>query len=224
MPALEEGLHSGLISLQLSLDGLQVEKCLDYLALLQKWNKLHNLTAIRDPNDMLTHHLLDSLAVVQPLRRRAGTQALRLLDVGSGAGLPGVLLAIACPQMEVTCVDAVAKKAAFVQQAASELGLRNLAGVHSRVEKLAAPAFDVVSSRAFASLTDMVNLTKFHVKPASSERPKGGVWLAMKGKRPDGELAQLPSAARLIEVETLHVPGLDAERCIVWLQSAHAAA
>lgn len=224
MPALEEGLRSGLISLQLLLDGLQVEQCLAYLALLQKWNKLHNLTAIREPNDMLTHHLLDSLAVVQPMLRRVGTSPQRVLDVGSGAGLPGVLLAIACPQMEVTCVDAVAKKAAFVQQAASELALSNLRGVHARVEKLTAPAFDVVSSRAFASLADMVSLTKFHVKRPSAECPQGGWWLAMKGKRPGDELAQLPSAARLIEVETLQVPGLDAERCIVWLQSAQAPA
>ncbi|MFM9879841.1 MAG: 16S rRNA (guanine(527)-N(7))-methyltransferase RsmG [Burkholderiaceae bacterium] len=204
--------EAGLKALELPLTDKQVRQCQEFAELIGKWNKIHNLTAIDDPNQMVTHHLLDCLAVVNPLLRRAGLGPLRVLDVGSGAGLPGALIAIACPQMTVICVDAVAKKAAFIQQAAAVLRLTNLSGVHARVEQWRGAPVDVVTSRAFASLSDMVKLTAFHVKP------QGGLWLAMKGKPPHDELAALPPTAALLGIEPLQVPQLNAERCIIWLQ------
>ncbi|HOF31937.1 MAG TPA: 16S rRNA (guanine(527)-N(7))-methyltransferase RsmG, partial [Burkholderiaceae bacterium] len=144
-------------ALHLSLTEAQAGALLSYLDLIQKWNKVYNLTAVRNPADMVTHHLLDSLAVIAPLGRQlalmrdgsSGTVPVRLLDVGSGAGLPGVVIAICCPEIDVTCVDTVAKKAAFIQQVAAALQLPNLRGLHARVENLSGP-FDVISSRAFA--------------------------------------------------------------------------
>ncbi|MDO9292348.1 MAG: 16S rRNA (guanine(527)-N(7))-methyltransferase RsmG, partial [Hydrogenophaga sp.] len=150
-------LISGLRALGLQLSDVQVSLLLDYLALLQKWNKVYNLTAVRDPAEMMTHHLLDSLAAIGPLLRQTGGQPIKLLDVGSGGGLPGVVIAITCPQIQVSCVDTVGKKAAFIQQASAALKLPNLRGVHARVESLKAEeggGFDVVCSRAFASLVD----------------------------------------------------------------------
>ena len=188
----------------------QHTQLLDYLALLAKWNKVYNLTAVRDPAEMLTHHLLDSLAVIAPLRRQMGEGAFSLLDVGSGGGLPGVIVAICCPDVQVTCVDAVAKKAAFVQQVAVSLGLRNLTGLHARVESVQ-QSFDVVASRAFASLADFTRWSASALAPHS-------VWMAMKGKHPDDELAALPPAVEVFHVEQLQVPGLDAERCLLWLR------
>lgn len=214
MPASED--HAGLLetgarTLGCALDAQQVAKALDFRSLLLKWNRVHNLTAIRDPGQALTHHLLDSLAVVAPLRRQLqGRPGARLLDVGSGGGLPGVMLAIAWPELRVTCVDAVAKKAGFLRQAAAELGLTNLDAVHSRVERLDAPTFDVVASRAFASLADFTRLTGRHLAA-------DGVWMAMKGQQPGGEIAALPADIDVFHVEPLSVPGLDAERCIVWM-------
>lgn len=207
---LEPGLRTGLAALSLPLADAQVGQLLDYLDLIQKWNKVYNLTAVRDPREMLTHHLLDSLAVLAPLRRHTGGRPVRLLDVGSGAGLPGVVIAIACPEVAVSCVDTVAKKAAFVQQAAVALRLPNLRGLHARVETLADP-YDVVSSRAFASLAD------FTVWSAGALAEQGA-WLAMKGKHPADEIAALPPEVEVFHVEQLQVPGLDAERCIVWLR------
>lgn len=210
-------LQAGLQSLQLDLDARQVDLLLDYLGLLQKWNKVYNLTAVRDPAEMMTHHLLDSLAVIGPLRRQVGDRPLRLLDVGSGGGLPGVVIAIACPQIAVTCVDTVAKKAAFIQQAAATLKLPNLTGLHARVESLNAlsgQGFDVVCSRAFASLVDFTRWSRDALQP-------GGIWMAMKGKHPGDELAALDAEAGAVDVfhvEQLRVPGLDAERCIVWMR------
>jgi 16S rRNA (guanine527-N7)-methyltransferase len=211
MRALEAGLRAGLVALGVSLDDRQVGQCLDYLDLIAKWNKVYNLTAIRSADEMLKHHLLDSLAVVPALLRQQGATG-RLLDVGSGAGLPGVIIAIACPGYEVTCVDAVSKKATFIQQVAISLGLAHLKGVHARIEQLQVEPFDVVVSRAFASLADFINLTRFHVKQP------GGVWLAMKGKMPDDELASLPPRTEVFHVEQLQVPTLDAERCLIWLR------
>ena len=202
--------------LGLRLEPAQLELLQRYLALVQKWNRVYNLTALRDPADMLTHHLLDSLAVVAPLQRQLQALGLndgaRLLDVGSGAGLPGVVLAICCPQLQVSCVDTVGKKAAFIQQVAAELRLPNLRGVHARVETLAGP-FDVVASRAFASLPDFTQWSRSALAP-------GGVWLAMKGKHPAPEIAALPAEVAVFHVEPLTVPGLAAERCIVWLRQA----
>jgi len=210
MRPLEADLRAGLAALQLTLADAQVEQCLDYLGLIGKWNKVYNLTAVRDPAEMLTHHLLDSLAVVTPLRRQTGGGAARLLDVGSGAGLPGVVIAICCPEVSVTCVDTVSKKAAFVQQAAATLKLPNLRGLHARVESITEP-YDIVSSRAFASLADFANWSRGALAGE-------GVWLAMKGKHPADELEALPPDAEVFHVEQLAVPGLDAQRCIVWMR------
>jgi len=200
----------GVRELGLELAGPQITQLLDYLALIQKWNKVYNLTAVRDPAEMLTHHLLDSLAAVQPLRRQTGSRPISLLDVGSGAGLPGIVFAICCPEVRVDCVDTVGKKAAFIQQAAVTLKLPNLRGVHARVESLAGP-YDIVCSRAFASLADFVTWS-------DGALGEEGVWLAMKGKRPDDEIAALPVGVQMFHVEQLQVPGLHAERCIVWLK------
>lgn len=242
MQPLESKLRAGLAELELALSDAQVASLLAYLALIQKWTKVYNLTAVRDPDEMLTHHLLDSLAVLAPLRRhfsqpermqsagdlpigvagdahqssqvepRAdGTRvAPRLLDVGSGAGLPGVVIAICCPDIRVDCVDTVGKKAAFIQQVAVTLKLPNLRGVHARVEQLT-DKYQVVSSRAFASLLDFSNWSR----QALAEQ---GVWMAMKGKHPAEELAALPADLDVFHVEQLVVPGLGAERCVVWMR------
>lgn len=209
---LDAGLRKGLTELGLTLDDQQIGKLLAYLDLLQKWTKVYNLTSVRDPSEMLTHHLLDSLAAVGPLRRHSGGRAIRLLDVGSGAGLPGVVIAICCPEVRVDCVDTVAKKAAFIQQAAATLQLPNLRGLHARVESLA-ERYDVISSRAFASLADFVNWS-------SGALAQEGVWLAMKGKHPAPEIEALPPTVAVFHVEQLAVPGLGAERCLIWLRRA----
>lgn len=203
----DRGLREGAAKLGLSLDDKQCERLLAYGALILKWNKVYNLTALRDPATVLTHHLLDSLSVIGPLAREWPGRAA-LLDVGAGAGLPGVVIAILREDIAVTCLDAVAKKAAFVQQVAGELGLRNLRGLHARVESQTG-SYELISSRAFASLPDFFEGSKHLLAP-------GGAWLAMKGKVPDDELAQLPAGIEVFHVEQLSVPGLDAERCIVW--------
>lgn len=228
MRPLEARLRAGLEALELALTPQQVDQCLDYLALIGQWNKVYNLTAVRDPAEMLTHHLLDSLAVVRPLRRQLGLPegasvspvgTFRLLDVGAGAGLPGVVIAIGCPGIHVTCVDTVGKKAAFIQQVAAALKLPHLRGLHARVETLTTADFDVVSSRAFASLADFTAWSGAALRPQGGEgAPAAGVWMAMKGKHPGEELAALPSAIEVFHVEPLVVPGLDAERCIVWMR------
>jgi 16S rRNA (guanine527-N7)-methyltransferase len=209
----EAVLRAGLSALGLSLSDAQVRQLLDYQSLIGKWNKVYNLTAVRDPAEMLTHHLLDSLAAVAPLQKHVqgrGLAAASLLDVGSGAGLPGVVLAICCPNLAVTCVDTVGKKAAFIKQAALALGLGNLTGLHARVETITQP-FDVICSRAFASLADFTSWSQAALAP-------GGVWMALKGKHPAEELALLPPGVAVFHVEPLTVPGLDAERCIIWLK------
>jgi 16S rRNA (guanine527-N7)-methyltransferase len=210
----EARLREGLAQLRLPLADQQVHQLLSYLDLIQKWNKVYNLTAVRDPGEMVSQHLLDCLAVVGPLRKHTAGRASAVLDVGSGAGLPGIVLAICCPELSVDCVDTVAKKAAFIHQAAVTLGLPNLRGLHARVENLGS-AYDVVTSRAFASLADFVTLSE----AALGEE---GVWLAMKGKRPDEEIAQLPPSVRVFHVEQLDVPSLNAERCLIWMKRASA--
>ncbi len=214
MQGMEETLRAGLRALAVDLGDMQIHQLLDYQDLIGKWTKVYNLTAVRDPAEMLTHHLLDSLAAIAPLNRhlqQAGlAQGSTLLDVGSGAGLPGVVIAICCPTVSVTCVDTVAKKAAFIKQAALALKLPNLKGLHARVESISEPS-DVICSRAFASLHDFTQLS-------SSALAASGVWMAMKGKHPSDELAIVPATVKVFHVEQLQVPGLDAERCIVWLQ------
>ncbi len=206
--------HLAQLSLQLNAE--QIAKLRAYLALIQKWNKVYNLTAVRDPNEMVTHHLLDSLAAIGPLNRHLAQAGLgssaSLLDVGSGAGLPGVVMAICCPTVKVTCVDTVAKKATFIKQVALELKLPNLTGLHARVESINSP-FDVICSRAFASLADFTQWSASALAPA-------GIWMAMKGKHPATELAALPATVEVFHVEQLQVPGLHAERCMVWLRRA----
>ena len=211
--ALGDQLRAGCQTLGLELDEAQIAKLLDFMGLLQKWNKVYNLTAVRNPEEMLTHHLLDSLAAVALLRRHLAQQGgagRRLLDVGSGGGLPGVVFAICCPDLDVSCVDTVAKKAAFIQHAAAALQLSNLHGLHARVENLDGP-FDVVSCRAFAALADFTAWSRQALAPH-------GVWLAMKGRHPQDEIDALPGDVQVFHVEQLTVPGLQAERCIVWLR------
>jgi 16S rRNA (guanine527-N7)-methyltransferase len=208
--SLEAGLRAGVEALGLTLSDAQIKHLLDYAALIQKWNKVYNLTALRDPADMLTHHLLDSLTAIAPLRRHTQGQPIKVLDVGSGGGLPGVVLAICMPELNVSCVDTVAKKAAFVQQVAASLRLPNLRGLHARVESQTDP-YQVICSRAFASLPDFVTWSR-------SALAEGGVWMAMKGKHPQGEIDALPADVKVFHVEPLTVPGLDVERCMVWMK------
>ena len=216
--ALLQALSLGVKALGLSVTEAQQRQLLSYMALIQKWNKVYNLTALKTPQEILTHHLLDSLSSISPLlgylaqSARGVGQEVELLDVGSGGGLPGVVIAICCPNIRVTCVDTVSKKAAFVQQVAASLKLSNLRGLHARVERLKGP-FDVVCSRAFASLPDFVSWSV----GALSER---GVWMAMKGKLPEAEMAALPSFAEVFHVEQLQVPGLEADRCMVWMKKS----
>jgi 16S rRNA (guanine527-N7)-methyltransferase len=207
-------LQDGLVALGISLTDAQVAQLLTYQDLIAKWNKVYNLTAVRLPDEMLRHHLLDSLAALPPLQRHLTTlgAGARLLDVGSGAGLPGVVFAICCPALQVTCVDTVGKKTAFIQQAASTLKLTNLKAVNARVETLKGGDFDVVCSRAFASLVDFTSWSQAALAPT-------GVWFAMKGKHPVDELAVLPAHIDVFHVEPLTVPGLDAERCLLWLRA-----
>ncbi len=203
--------------LGLTLTTAECERLLGYMALIQRWTKVYNLTAVRDTGEMFTHHLLDCLAVVQPLRRGtgvAGQGALRALDVGSGAGLPGVILALLNPTWQVTCVDAVAKKAAFIRQAAVELALPNLHGVHGRVEAAGtfrAPEFDLITSRAFASIQDFTSLTRQLLAPQ-------GQWAAMKANLSPEEQASIPADVEMFHVEQLDVPDLNEKRCLVWLK------
>jgi 16S rRNA (guanine527-N7)-methyltransferase len=211
--ALAPGLAAGVSQLGLDLTDDQQLQLLGYLALIAKWNRVYNLTAVRDPAEMLVLHLLDSLTVVPALKRHVGDRAARLLDVGSGAGLPGVVLAIALPQLSVTCVDTVGKKASFIQQVAGELKLKNLTARHARVEALDITPVDVVTSRAFSSLIDFVALTRHLLTD-------GGVWMAMKGKVPDDEQAALPPDVTVFHVEQLAVPDLDADRSLVWMRRA----
>lgn len=206
-------------SVGLSPTPAQLAALAGYMALLQRWNATYNLTALRSPQDMLSHHLADCLVVVEPLLAHLGLDwdqaqsvpsRFNLLDVGSGGGLPGVVLAILCPTVAVTCVDTVGKKAAFIRQVAAELKLPNLRAEHARVEQLKGH-FDVVASRAFASLVDFTDWTRQLL------RPDHGIWMAMKGKMPDDELAALPKTVSVQRHQALQVPGLYAERCLLWL-------
>jgi 16S rRNA (guanine527-N7)-methyltransferase len=208
-----ELLTAGAQALGLSLSEAQCDTLLAYQAMLSKWNQVYNLTAVRKPADMLTHHLLDSLSVLPPLQRHLAGRPARVLDVGSGGGLPGVVLAIMLPELDVTCVDTVGKKASFIRQVAAELKLRNLSAAHARVEDLRLKPFDVITSRAFASLADFTRLTRHLLTDE-------GVWMAMKGKNPADEIADLPSEWDVFHVEQLTVPGLDAERCLLWIRRA----
>jgi 16S rRNA (guanine527-N7)-methyltransferase len=201
-------LVEGARALSIELTDTQHTKLLDYVALLAKWNAVYNLTAIRDPRQMLVQHILDSLSIVPHLV--AGRAASSVLDVGSGGGLPGIVLAIVLPDWRVTLNDIVHKKTAFQAQAKAELALANLSVVTGRVETLrpgieVPEKFDVIVSRAFAELADFVTLARHLVAE------KGAIW-AMKGVRPDAEIARLPAGAKVKQVIRLDVPSLDAER------------
>ena len=203
-------------ALQVDLPEVAQPQLLAYLDLMQRWNKVYNLTAVRLPDEMLSLHVADCLAVLSPLRRWSAQSAgptLRMLDVGSGGGLPGVVVAVAQPAWQVACVDAVAKKVSFIRQVAAELRLPNLHGLHARVEALAPTAggYALITSRAFASLADFTTLTRHLLAD-------DGVWMAMKGKLPAEEQAALPADVEVFHVEQLQVPGLDAQRCLVWMR------
>ena len=225
----EHPLHEALTGITTALgldpDSAPLGQLLTYLDLLQRWNATYNLTAVRDPQQMLTQHLADCLAVVGPMSRQLApmhttkgesSSSLRVLDVGSGGGLPGVVLAAMFPTWRVVCVDTVGKKAAFIRQVAVELGLCNLSAEHARVETLQAVPFDLITSRAFSSLVDFTRLTRNLIAPQ-------GVWMAMKGKTPADELSALPDEIEVFHVEPLVVPGLNAERCLIWMRLAAAA-
>lgn len=208
----ESVLRSGAHALQVDLDEGAVKRLLGYVDLLIKWNKIYNLTAIRAPDDILTHHVLDSLAAIEPLRRLIPNPAPRILDVGSGAGLPGAILAIACPQWQITCIDAVQKKTNFLQHAIGALALPNLNARHGRIEEVT-ERFDLVTARAFASLAQFTTLSRNALAPQ-------GIWCAMKGKYPEDEIAALGAEIHVFHVEHLTVPGLDADRCLVCMRPA----
>jgi 16S rRNA (guanine527-N7)-methyltransferase len=214
----DAGLHTllneGIEQLGIAVTDAQRQKLLDYVALLGKWNAVYNLTAIRDPRQMLIQHILDSLAIIPFITRRTGPQSA--LDVGSGGGLPGIVMAIVLPDWQVTVNDIVHKKTAFQSQAKLQLGLNNLSVVTGRVENIRPGAdvpglFDVIISRAFAELSDFVTLAR-HLVAAN-----GRIW-AMKGIRPDAEIARLPADTKVCCIERLRVPMLDAERHLIEIE------
>ncbi len=199
------GLAFGLSALGLDLPETARQQLLAFRDLLLKWNKTYNLTALRDPEQAIAHHLLDSLSILPHIGGGP------LLDVGSGGGLPGIPLAIARPELSVSLVDTVQKKASFLQQAAIELGLKNVAVHHARVEALSGQ-YAQISSRAFAELKPFIELTRHLLAP-------GGRWLAMKGVRPDAEIAALPAGIGVEALIPLDVPGLNAERHLIILKA-----
>jgi 16S rRNA (guanine527-N7)-methyltransferase len=208
---LADTLSAGAEALGLTLSAGQHQKLLAYLALMAKWNRTYNLTAVRDPAQMMTHHLLDSLAAVS-----AFAQADNVLDVGAGGGLPGIVLAIwaaeARPGMKVSMIDTVHKKTAFLTQAKAELQLSNVSVYTARVEQLQVEQqFDVITSRAFAELNDFINWSNHLLQP-------GGRYIAMKGVMPQEEIARLPDGWKVEKTQALNVPGLDAERHLIFIE------
>lgn len=204
-------LNTGAKQLGVVLKPVDASALLDYLSLLNRWNNAVNLTAVREPGDQIALHLLDSLSIVPPLQSRLTSDAV-VADIGSGGGLPGIVLAICAPQVQVHCIDAVGKKAAFMTQVKGALGLKNLSVHHSRVEALQAPAdlppATLIVSRAFASLAQFTSLT-------ADLLARGGVWAAMKGMRPDDELAALSEDVEVESVTPLTVPALRSQRHLI---------
>jgi 16S rRNA (guanine527-N7)-methyltransferase len=207
---LSDRIGRGAAELGIPLRRGRLEGFVAYLRLVERWNRTYNLTAVRDPGAMVVQHLLDCLTAAAALlgRHPSGVHG-RVLDVGSGAGLPGLVLASVLPETSVTCVDSVGKKAAFITQAAAVMGLTNASARHSRVEALADERFDLIVSRALASLTDFVAVSRHVLAP-------GGEWMAMKAVVAQSELADL--AGLSFHVEPLRVPGLEAQRCVVWMR------
>ena len=207
-------LADGVAGLGLALQPEQLDQLVRYADLLTRWNRVHNLTAV-EPGQTLTHHLLDALSIVPTLAVRAHSAApLRVLDVGAGGGLPGLPLAIALPSAHVTLLDKVEKKVAFLRQAKLELRLPNVDVVHARVEQLRAPPFDVILARAFATLLELVRLSR----PLLAS---DGCWCAMKGTLPRAEIEELERAqlgVRIAQIVKLHVPRLAAERHLIVIE------
>jgi 16S rRNA (guanine527-N7)-methyltransferase len=202
-------LTQGLLNLGLEASESQRASLMEYARLMLKWNRVYNLTAITSPKDVIVLHLLDALSILGPMLR-ARPQLSTVLDVGTGAGIPAVIIAIMCPQVNVTCVDAVQKKIAFIQQVVLALGLTNLFPLHTRVEALSS-THELICSRAFASLKDFTDLTRAFLA-------EGGVWMAMKAKLSTDEQAALSKDLNAFHVEHLQVPFLEAERCLVWIR------
>lgn len=206
--AIADVLKQGIAALELNLDEAQVAKLLDYLALLNKWNSVYNLTSVRDPMQMVTLHVLDSLAAVPAF---AGAQ--NVLDVGAGGGLPGMVLAISRPDMKVSMIDTVHKKTAFLNQVKAELELANVTVYTKQVQQLEVKTrFDVITSRAFADLSDFVNWSGHLLQ-------EGGQFIALKGTAPEDERERLPAPWKVQKLQPLEVPGLDAERHLVFIQA-----
>jgi len=212
--AVRAQLESGARALGLALPDAQLDALGQFMALLQQWSRVYNLTARRAAQDILTYHVLDSLAALPAVQRHmAQVPVHAILDVGSGGGLPGVVFAICGPQWRVDCVDAVGKKAAFIQHVAAHLRLPNLRGLHCRAEQIG-EHYPLIVCRAFAALADFAACTR-HALAADI---KGSAWLALKGKRPQAEIAALPADVQVFHVEPVRVPGLDAQRCLVWMR------
>lgn len=210
MTAREEMLVRGLEGLGLPSDERTVTLLGCFADLLLRWNRTYNLTAIREESEVVTHHLLDSAALV-PMIAKIAPEAKTLLDVGSGGGLPAVPTALLRPDLSVHAVDTVKKKVTFLQQAQIELGLKNFRAHHARVENLRLSPFDVITSRAFASLADFTSLTEHLLKPS-------GLWLAMKGVVPEEEIAALPGFVRVREILPMTVPGLHESRHLIVME------
>jgi 16S rRNA (guanine527-N7)-methyltransferase len=205
---LADVLKQGIAALKLDLDAAQVDKLLDYLALLNKWNSVYNLTSVRDPMQMVTLHVLDTLAAVP-----AFAGAKNVLDVGAGGGLPGMVLAISRPDMKVAMIDTVHKKTAFLNQVKAELELSNVTVYTKQVQQLEVKTkFDVITSRAFADLSDFVNWSGHLLQ-------EGGQFIALKGTAPEEERERLPAPWAVQKLAPLAVPGLDAERHLVFIQA-----
>lgn len=195
----------------LSLSDRQADQLVTYVDLLERWNATYNLTAIREPRRIVTHHLADCFAAVAPLRREARElPSPSVLDVGSGAGLPGIIFGVMNPQWRVTCIDSVGKKAAFIRQAAADLGLTQVEALHARVESTDR-THDIIVARAFSSVANLISTTEHALAG-------GGFWLAMKGRRPNDELEALDPSKWTFHVEQIDVPSISAERCLVWIR------
>ncbi|HWL28853.1 MAG TPA: 16S rRNA (guanine(527)-N(7))-methyltransferase RsmG [Burkholderiaceae bacterium] len=210
-----ERLHDAALSLNVHLDERSTRVLLSYIDQLQRWNKTYNLTALRDPEQMLVQHVFDSIAALSPLAEQLYKNTVsdaQVVDVGSGAGLPGIVLAALKPAWQVCCIDAVEKKTAFVRQMSGVLALPNLKAVHARVETLAPLGADIVVSRAFASLADFATLAGAHVDAK-------GHLVAMKGREPTDEIETLQQQTpwRVDRIQSLVVPELSAQRCLVWM-------
>ncbi|MFZ6673359.1 16S rRNA (guanine(527)-N(7))-methyltransferase RsmG [Undibacterium sp. Xuan67W] len=209
--ALRASLAEGVKALTLTLNDAQLDQMIAYLALLSKWNSVYNLTSIRDPKEMVKQHVLDSLSAAPAFK-----DASNVLDVGAGGGLPGMILAIVYPHIRIFMIDTVSKKTAFLNQAKTELGLSNVTVYTNRVESLQlADKFDVITSRAFSELSNFINWSEHLLAD-------GGIYIAMKGVSPDQEIERMPKGWQVQKIQPLSVPGMDAERHLVFIHKTNA--